>query len=478
MEKSSSLPECGIRLNENIDGHGTDVTTETDTQSYTLYKKRFSGVVGLVLLNLVAGLNWPWFGSIATQAAADFDVSVTKVNWLGNIVSLTFLPASLATPFLCKIYGIRRCCFIGAGLLILAAWIRFAGTAKHLNPQTAYALLFIGQVLAGFAQPVFQIVAPKFSEAWFDFNGRTTATMVMSIANPVGAALGQLIPPFVGTTRHSILVLGIISTAVFPACFLIYSTPPSPPTFSGALPSPPPLSTIRSLIGYPQEGDRTFTMRARIDFVIIVFAFGCFVAAANAFSLLTAQIFQPYGYDASDAGLFGASLLLSGLLAAVITAPLFDRVFTKTRYMTFYIKIATPLLGLSWYIFYFFLRPNNAGGIYALMVVIGIISLTLLPLSLELACELSRDAETSSAILWFFANLLGVIFVLVEDALTASADASPPLNMRRGSIFVAVVSCTAAVAISGFQGLSDSRRSLDEMRQREEAVRVETTTKS
>jgi MFS transporter, FLVCR family, MFS-domain-containing protein 7 len=45
-------------------------------------------------------------------------------------------------------------------------------------------------------------------------------------------------------------------------------------------------------------------------------------------------------------------------------------------------------------------RPNNAGGIFAVMAITGTISLTLLPLSLEVACELSRDAETSSAILW------------------------------------------------------------------------------
>lgn len=36
-------------------------------------------------------------------------------------------------------------------------------------------------MLAGIAQPVFQVVGPRFSEAWFDYNGRTTATMVISV---------------------------------------------------------------------------------------------------------------------------------------------------------------------------------------------------------------------------------------------------------------------------------------------------------
>ena len=47
-------------------------------------------------------------------------------------------------------------------------------------------------------------------------------------------------------------------------------------------------------------------------------------------------------------------------------------------------------------------RPNNLGGLFAIMTIMGILSLTLLPLSLELACEICRDAETSSATLWFW----------------------------------------------------------------------------
>jgi hypothetical protein len=36
----------------------------------------------------------------------------------------------------------------------------------------------------------------------------------------------------------------------------------------------------------------------------------------------------PQGYSDHQAGLMGATLLLCGIVAAVVTAPLFDRVFT------------------------------------------------------------------------------------------------------------------------------------------------------
>lgn len=45
-------------------------------------------------------------------------------------------------------------------------------------------------------------------------------------------------------------------------------------------------------------------------------------------------------------------------------------------------------------------RPNNTGALYAIMAIIGGSSLTLLPVAIELACELTRNAMASSAILW------------------------------------------------------------------------------
>lgn len=77
------------------------------------------------------------------------------------------------------------------------------------------------QALSAVAQPVYQILAPKYSERWFDLKGRTTATMIISIgrerslrhknattdlaaANPIGSALGQLLSPMFSDTRKSV----------------------------------------------------------------------------------------------------------------------------------------------------------------------------------------------------------------------------------------------------------------------------------
>lgn len=120
-------------------------------------------------------------------------------------------------------------------------------TSEHQLTFTMSRKKLFGSV----AQATFQVLAPSFSEAWFDMKGRTTATMLMSIcmfsvssptrysvknshhqpltANPIGGALGQLISPLVSTPKKSVLVLGIISTVATPFVFLIYDAPPTPP---------------------------------------------------------------------------------------------------------------------------------------------------------------------------------------------------------------------------------------------------------
>jgi len=59
-------------------------------------------------------------------------------------------------------------------------------------------------------------------------------------------------------------------------------------------------------------------------------------------------------------------------------------------------------------------RPDNSAGIYVVMVLIGFCSIILMPIALELGCEITRSAEVSSAVLWFCGNLSSVIFVFSE----------------------------------------------------------------
>jgi len=448
--------------------HGTELDQE-DTQrvTYRLYKRRFAGVVALVFLNIVAAMVWPWFGPISNNMANEFKINLDQVNWLGNIVAIVYLPGALLVPMIISRHGIRRCCDLGAIALIISAWIRYAGTARSLSSGSAYALLFIGQFIGALAQPIYQVIGTKYSETWFDLKGRTTATMIIGISNPFGGALGQLLSPLVGDTRQSILILGILTTAIAPLVFLIGDAPPTPPTYSASK-KPPSLGSLsRAMLGLEVERDAYMSTRERFDFAIISLIFGVLVGASNSFAILSAQVLQPVGYSADESGFMGACLLLTGMVAAIITAPLFDRVFTHHLAITS--KILVPCVAVGWLSLIWAVRPHNAAGLFIIMTIIGVGSITMIPVGMELACEVTRNPDGSGAIVWFAGNLMGVVFILSEGALRAGPDASPPLNMKRSLIFAGVIVLVGSLSVFLLRG-HERRKEMDKEKMQEAAA--------
>ncbi|TBU57173.1 MFS general substrate transporter [Dichomitus squalens] len=438
-------------------------------REYRLYKRRWVGLVALVILNIVAGTTLVWFGPIANTVAKDFGFTLNQINWFGNVVNVVYLPSAFVVPYLYGRLGVRKTCFIAGALFVVSAWVRYAGTARGLSVNGSYALIMVGQLLAAVALPILQVVVPSYSERWFDFKGRTTATMIMGLANPVGSAIGQLVPPLVSTTRQSILVMAIIFTAAAPVVIFVGEAPPTPPTFAATHRHPSLTSLMHAMLGkVPRDRYAYMTVRQRIDFVILCLLFGVIVGVVNTFGILTAEQLEPYGYSDDTAGLMGAVLLLVGLVAAAISSPLFDRVFT--RHLALFGKLLLPGIAACYLALIWEIKPNNAAVLYVLVAIIGAIGLTLLPVVLELGVELTRNANGSSAVLWFSTNLFGLVFVLVEGALRAGPDADPPLNMHRAFIFQGAVVAVVVVFVYLVEG-KQTRRFQDEEK-REEADRA------
>jgi len=159
--------------------------------------------------------------------------------------------------------------------------------------------------------------------------------------------------------------------------------------------------------------------------------------------------------------LMGGVFLLSGLVAAILSAPIFDRVLVHHLART--VKILLPCLGVVWIGLIFAVRPNNLIGIFVVLVLIASISFILLPVGLELGVEITRNAETSTAVLWTGGNVVSFIWVIVMDALRAPATADPPLNMRNALIFNAAFIAATACLVFFFTGAQTRRKKDEEM---------------
>ena len=147
-------------------------------------------------------------------------------------------------------------------------------------------------------------------------------------------------------------------------------------------------------------------------------------------------------------------MLLSGIVAAIITSPIFDRVLT--HHLGLAVRILCPITAAAWLsliwagkgvlipslsslslAIFVTVRPHNDAALFIIFIVIGVCSITLLPVAVELGVELTRNPDGSSAVLWFLcalyfftklphqrlisfvrsANMLCVVFVLGQSRL-------------------------------------------------------------
>lgn len=138
-----------------------------------------------------------------------------------------------------------------------------------------------------------------------------------------------------------------------------------PLAYAGSKPPQSLTSLYRAVWGCSASPDAYMAPHERLDFLIVTAIFGAFVGATTAFGVLSAEWLvssvssiylhistiphsqQPMGYSDTTAGLMGASLLLSGIVASAIASPLLDRIFTYRLGVA--LKILAPIVAAGWF---------------------------------------------------------------------------------------------------------------------------------
>ncbi|KAJ5606098.1 hypothetical protein N7510_008879, partial [Penicillium lagena] len=417
---SSSSPPLLLRCWE--DGTHSIMTSSISPESesagtrpvYRVYKRRFWGLAQLVLLNIVVSWDWLTFSSISTTAAQYFDVSESAINWMSTGYQFAFCVASPFVIWILNKGGPKPAIITSATLLLVGNWLRYAGTRANGG--------------------IFGLAI----DLWFSDRGRTSATALASLANPLGAALGQLIDSAWATKPSEIpdmvLYISVISSVASIPSFFLPAAPPTPPSASAAaasaIPRTPLIPAMRQLL-------------STLEFWLILIPFSVYVGFFNSVSSLLNQILSPHGFSETEAGIAGGILIVVGLVMAAIVSPLTDRF----KYYLGTIRVLIPIIAAS-YIGLIF-APGSSAGIapsYVVMAIIGASSFALLPVVLEYLVEITYpfSPEIGSTMCWTGGQLLGACFILIQDALKAGALAHPAFNMRNALIFSAVVAVVAA----------------------------------
>lgn len=199
-----------------------------------------------------------------------------------------------------------------------------------------------------------------------------------------------------------------------------------------------------------------------LEFWLILLPFSVYVGFFNSVSSLLNQILAPYDFSETEAGIAGGILIVVGLISSAIISPITDRF----KHYLGTIRVLVPIVAICYIALIF--APASPAGIapsYVVLAILGAASFGLLPVVLEYLVEITHpfSPEIGSTICWTGGQLLGAVFILVQDALKAGERASPPENMRNALVFSAVI---AAVAVPfpiciGLFGRDVRRRRLD-----------------
>ena len=165
--------------------------------------------------------------------------------------------------------------------------------------------------------------------------------------------------------------------------------------------------------------DDLFKLLTNRHYLTLLVGFSLGLALFNALTTLLAQIIDPSGYTSQDAGIFGATIIVAGLLSAFLAGVIMD----KTHAYRLMLKILLIGACASGVFFVIILRPNQY---YPLAVSIGLMGfflLPLLPVSFECAVECTHPIrpEWSTGLLMCAGNVLGGIFIFVLGYLIQMA---------------------------------------------------------
>lgn len=230
---------------------------------YKVYSSRWTMLALFCFLNAANAMMWVTFAPI-TDLTQDYfgGASLTTVNMLALVFQIGYLPGTFVGVLCSKKYGIRKTLLIGGALDLFGSLVRVVAAVfrDSLGVTGSYVIMMIGQISGSLAQPIFVNLPAAIAADWFSIDERDVATTIASLFNPLGSAIGQVIPPMTvtsddnggdvhGMTSLLIIEAGICGLSLLLAFLWFKSKPPTPPSRSALIKHKAQSKTMDSVHG-------------------------------------------------------------------------------------------------------------------------------------------------------------------------------------------------------------------------------------
>eukprot|EP01114_Cavostelium_apophysatum_P015978 TRINITY_DN4470_c0_g1_i2.p1 TRINITY_DN4470_c0_g1~~TRINITY_DN4470_c0_g1_i2.p1 ORF type:complete len:481 (+),score=61.94 TRINITY_DN4470_c0_g1_i2:51-1493(+) len=394
-------PAFSARLSVNTESPLITPGEHPEQPKFQVTWKRWVQLGAFSFISICNAITWITFSPISDEVKDYWNVSITWVNMLSLVFMIAYVPFVFVASYALDHRGLRFGLLIGAFLTALGTWIRCVG-------KWNFYATFVGQTLCAIGQPFILNAPPKLAQNWFPDNQRTIATTISSVANPIGVGLGFLLPPLIVTEPSDIPVMLVAEAGLATAILLICSAllkdkPEFPPSLS---------ATTTREENYGKSMKLLFTDK---NFWVLLLEFGLGLGAFNTIATVVNQLVIPFHYSNDDSGNLGALFILCGLVGCGAAGPLVDkfRRYKLTLLICYFLAIGAGTM------FALTLKPDNFALIAVACSLIGLVMTPVLPISLELACEISYPIgeATPSGFMMVSGQIVGIVATLVLDHL-------------------------------------------------------------
>lgn len=341
---------------------------------------------------------WLTFAPVTTGAARHYGVSVGAVGWLAQLFPLLYVVLALPAGRLLD-RSLPGWLGVGAALTAAGAVLRLAGGA--------FEFALAGQVLVALAQPFVLNAVTAMSRRHLRPADRATGIAISSAAIFAGMVLAFATGAAFGGA-HLATLLWVQATASVLASLALASslvrqqTRPGGPTDPTGRPVATGAAPGRAILLHLWSDPYV-----RLLVALVLAGFGVFVALTTWLQALL----EPAGVSASWSGLLLLLMVVAGVLGSGLLAP---RLVDPPREPAFLgLSVVVAALGL--------LALAVAPGPWTalvVLVVVGALLLTDLPLILGLAeRRAGHAAATATGLLWLAGNLGGLLLAVVVQAL-------------------------------------------------------------
>jgi len=385
-------------------------------KNFKVYKYRWIVLLSMIPVLIVTQMFWLSFAPITGDAEKYYHVSPLGIALLSMSYMVVYIIMAIPASWLVDTKGFRIA--MGFGAIITAVF----GMMRGLFASN-FTIVVIAQIGVAIGQPFLMNSTTKAAAKWFPVNERATAIGITSMAGYIGMVIALILTPLLANSygiANMLMIYGYVAVG----CAVIFLA------FSRERPETPPGQEEVIITKLNFKDVKTILYNK--NFVYLSISFFVIMGVFNAIMTWIEDMLRPKGISPEQAGLIGGSMVVVGLIGAILLPALSDKMRNRRSFLVWPIVGAIPgLVGLTFFSDFTLLMISAA--------IMGFFIMGMGPVAFQYGTEIAYPIPegTSYGILMMMGQISGIIFICFMNVLRTPSTGAMTLSMVILTVMVA-----------------------------------------